>query len=74
MRFLWVAMIDRVTNTTPTIPTHAHQTQGIDDEPVVAKTEAQSFGSFKSFDEVHKPEGVQAWLQVLAADLVRAYH
>lgn len=52
-------------------PQPQHTNTGIDDEPVVAKTEAQSFGSFKSFDEVHTPEGVQAWLQVLAADLVR---
>ena len=52
-------------------PQPQHTNTGIDDEPVVAKTEAQSFGSFKSFDEVHNPEGVQAWLQVLAADLVR---
>ena len=54
----------------PPLTPHTQST-GDDDEPVVAKTEAQSCGSFKSFDPVPTLEGVQAWLQVLAADLVR---
>ena len=41
---------------------------------MVAKNEAKSMQSFKSFEPVHTSDGVKSWLQVLAADLHGSLH